>query len=160
VDLGSPAWEAGLTEGDEVRVFAFNARDFLYDPQRAVPEGRRKAMGHVGSAEECLARLQRPVPGKQFYFQLKRPGEAKLFETQTTVRQRPLWRFFPTKDNEWVLWRWRDYYYDTSTHGDSYISWQVFSDPGKVPDFYRAEQFRDRFHRPDKVAATVRTLAA
>ena len=32
----------------------------------------------------------------------------------TTIRQRPLWRFFPTRDGQWVLWRWRDFFRTTN----------------------------------------------
>lgn len=153
VDQGSPAWEAGLSKGDEIVLFAFNATEFLYDPQKSVTDTRR--FKKLGTAEECLDRLRRPVPGLEFYFRVKRAGEAKPLDQLTTVRNRPAWRFFPTRDGEWVLWRWLDYYYDTSTQGDSYIGWHVNSGDGDVdkkPAFYRAEQFRKVFHRPDKVA--------
>ena len=70
----------------------------------------------------------------------------------TTVRQRPLWRFFATSDDEWVLWRWRDFFYDTSTRGDSYIGWQVNGDVDETPEFHEAEKFRERFHQPEKIS--------
>jgi WD40 repeat protein len=163
VDPGSPAWEAnadqsrkqdGLAEGDEIALFAFNSNDFLYDPHNQIKEAERKKREIKRlskSAEECLRYLERPVPGKQFHFRVKREGVETLLDLQTTVRQRPVWRFFPMRDGEWVLWRWRDYHYDTSTHGDRYIGWQVSGDVAETPQFYRAEQYRNRFHRPDKI---------
>jgi hypothetical protein len=159
VDPGSPAWEAGLIEGDEVAVFAFNLTEFLFDPYKNIPEPVRKLSKHVGSMKECLERLRQPVPGRQFYFKLKRRGRADLVEAGTTIRQRPLWRFFPTRDGEWVLWRWRDYYYDTSTFGDQLIGWQVGTDVDDTPTFYKAEHFRERFHKPEKVADVIEKMA-
>ena len=140
VDAGSPAWEMGLTKDDEVTLLAYDGKQV------------------AGGADAWLARLRQPVPGKELYFELKRPGAAQTIKALTTVRQRPLWRFFPTRDNEWVLWRWRDYYYDSSTNGDQYIGWQVSGDVDTTPAFYKAEQFRQQFYRPDKVAAMLAAL--
>lgn len=141
VDLGSPAWEVGLIEGDEIVLFAFNAKPVY---------SRTPKYGQIGTNAECLERLQHPEPGKEFYFGWKR-GNSPLQEQLTTVRQRPLWRFFPASDGEWVIWRWRDYYYDTSVHGDEYIGWQVSGDVNVKPEYYRAEQLRNRFYHPQKV---------
>jgi len=153
VDPGSPAWEAGLTKGDEVALFAFAGNQELYDPAKRWPEDRRaRYKQQLTTSDALLTRLRDPEPWKEFYFLLKREGKADLIEAATTVRQRPLWRFFPTADGEWVLWRWRDYYYDASTNGDAFIGWQVSGDVDKTPVFYRAEQFRQRFHSPAKVS--------
>jgi WD40 repeat protein len=132
VDLGSPAWEAGLVEGDEITLLAFAGKKV------------------DGGPDAWLQRLRRPVPGKELYFEVRR-GRQKT-ATLTQVRQRPLWRFFPTRDREWVLWMWQNYYYDTSTNGDSLIGWHVNNrDLDREPRFYKAEQFRKHFHRPDVI---------
>lgn len=152
VDAGSPAWEAGLTANDEVaffRVGSYLKPEFDYD--------RRDPAKPLAAVEQCLDQLRRPVPGKSFYFEIRRPNQAKLIQLVTTVRQRPLWRFFPTRDREWVLWRWQDFFYDTSTNGDFFIGWQMCGDVDQTPVFHRAEQFRAKFHRPDIIG---RTLAA
>jgi WD40 repeat protein len=142
VDEGSPAWEGRLTAGDEVSGFWFNVREFIYDAAQAAKGGP--------SAAECVARLRRPVPGQEFAFLLKRPGQAKLIPAKTSVRQRPQWRFFPGGEREWVLWLYWSYYYDTSTYGDYLIGWHVNdSSLDREPAFYQAEQFRHRFQRPD-----------
>src|SRR5262249_26869345 len=65
------------------------------------------------------------------------------------------WRFFPTRDREWVIWRWRDYYYHTSTKGDFNIGWQRNYKVTEVPVFSRAEQFRAKFHDQKKVEKTL-----
>ena len=157
VDAGSPAWEAGLQEGDEIVIFRFNAFDFLYDPNRTLT-AHAALFKQIGGAAECIDRLSRPVPGKEFYFKVVRTGSAKPLEMLTTVRQRPVWRFFPTTDGEWVLWRWRDFFYDTSYRGDSYLGWQLSRDADETPRFYKAEQYRERYHRPEKLAEGIKDV--
>jgi WD40 repeat protein len=144
VDVGSPAWEAQLAQGDEVVRLQFNNREFVYD-------AGRQGAGSPGAAE-CLARLRQPVPGLEFAFWLQRAGEKEPVIKLTTVRQRPQWRFFPGSDREWVLWLGRSYYYDTSTYGDYFIGWHVNDRHlDREPAFHRAEQFRHHFQRPDYV---------
>ena len=47
---------------------------------------------------------------------------------------------------------WRNNFYDTSTKGDYAVGWHVnAADPKAPPAFYRAEQFRKVFHRPDVI---------
>ena len=160
VDTGSPAWEAGLAAGDEVIEFTNGVYEFLFEKDPAVTREEASRYKTVGSAKEALERLRRPVPGKEHFFEVVRGGKrmpAKL----TTVRQRPLWRFLPIFERpdeppEWVLWLWHDYYYDTSTRGDFYIGWHVNGAEGATPAFYRAEQFRKRFHNPSKVIQAIR----
>lgn len=134
-EAGSPGWEAGLTAGDEVVLLAYNGKTV------------------EGGAAKWLERLQQPVPGRELYFRVKRAGAAQPIDLLSTVRQRPVWRFYPTRDREWVIWRQRDYYYDTSTNGDYYIGWQINGkDVDEKPTFYPAERFRKRFHQPRKIA--------
>ena len=132
VDVGSPTWEAGLLVKDEVVRFGFNVK-WLEDD----PAAWRK-------------RLDAPVPGLEHFFEVRR-GDATL-QFKTLLKQRPLWRFFPAGDDEWVLWMWRNNFYDTSTKGDYALGWHVNApDPKDSPAFYRAEQFRKVFHRPDVI---------
>ena len=132
---GSPGWEAKLEPGDEIIRLRYDVREV-----------------HGGPAAWQTV-LQDPIPGKELVFNLRRTGQPDEIITLTTVRQRPLWKFFSTEDNEWVLWRWRDYYYDCSTKGDDSIGWQINTETDTTPMFIAAEQFRSRFYRPDKVAA-------
>jgi WD40 repeat protein len=142
VDLFSPAWEAGLIEGDEILVLAAGAKK-VFDPEGKV------AGGQMSDMQTALEPLRQAEPGTELYFLLRRPDQDDLVQTKTSVRRRPLWRFFPSH-NEWVLWMWGHHYYDTSTNGDSFIGWQVNKGDGldRTPSFYRAEQLRDIFHRP------------
>jgi WD40 repeat protein len=140
VAAGSPAWETGLVAGDEVKTFKFAGAAGALD----------------GGPQAWLARLQNPEPGTEHFFVIRRAGQE--IPLKTTVRQRPLWRFFPTKDNEWVLWMWQNSYYDTSTKGDSYIGWHVNApDMNREPTFYRAEQFRRIYERPDVIDKLLQT---
>jgi WD40 repeat protein len=111
VDVGSPAWEAGLEEGDEVTRFAFRGK-FLDE----------------GGPAAWLKHLEDPTPGVEHYFVVARGKKTE--NVLTTVRQRPLWRFLPTTDartgiDEYVLWMWQNHYYDTSTKGDYKIGWHI-----------------------------------
>jgi WD40 repeat protein len=124
VDAASPAWEAGLIAGDEIILFAFGGY-----PVEGGPAAWHK-------------QLMDPVPGKEHYFRVLRDG--KKIDMLTTARQRPLWRFFPARDGrDWVIWMWRNAYYDSSLKGDYSIGWHInSSEPNGSPKFYRAEQFR------------------
>jgi WD40 repeat protein len=132
VDVGSPAWEAGLFAGDIVTAFHF--------------EGKKDRM--PGGPDAWWKQLRDPKPGVEHRFDVLRDGKP-VPKLATTARQRPLWRFFPTRDNEWVLWMWQNSYYDTSTNGDSYIGWLVNApDLDREPQFVPAERFREVYNRP------------
>ena len=133
---GSPAWEAGLAAGDQVLEF--------------------KADAETVARKQWATALARPEPAIELYFEFKRPGVEKPLRSVTMVKQRPLWRFFPLNNREWVLWRWRDYFYDSSATGDSYIGWQVNGQVEDTPEFYKAEQFRWTRRFPEKVDEIIR----
>ncbi|HYT94203.1 MAG TPA: hypothetical protein VEL76_36135 [Gemmataceae bacterium] len=153
VDSGSPAWEAGLTRGDEIIGLAV-AREVLFNRNLRHGNWGKKDCGTPELARDALNNAK---PSEEHYFAFRRPGKKEIIEQLTSVRQRPLWRFFPSREGEWVLWRWRDYYYDTSTRGDSLIGWQRNDDnPLAPPEFYKAEQFRNEFHKPQLVAAMLK----
>mgnify|MGYP001191477248 CR=1 FL=1 len=137
VEAGSPAWEAKLQPGDVVSMFAY---------------GGKPVDGGPAAWLDTLRTLQ---PGKQCYFgNVLRDGQP-IGDRLTTVRQRPIWRFFPMARREWVLWRHQDYYYDTSTNGDFRVGWQLSRDVDETPTFYKTEQFRVRFHQPEKVIEAI-----
>jgi WD40 repeat protein len=147
VDTGGPAWEAGLNLGDEIRLLAFDGRrPPVYN--RTNTEG-----GPAGTPEACIARLNNPIPGKEFRFDLLRPGQRSTVPAATRIFRRPQWRFFPTRDRDWAIWLWRSYYYDTSTHGDSLIGWHINRGPAGIekPQFFSADKLRTVYHRQDIV---------
>jgi hypothetical protein len=164
VALGSPAWELGVTPGDEIITLVASASKFAYNVSGK--DLKELGIGLPGKGtrdlEKALAELRGAQPSQELIVYWKTP-RGEILSEKTTVRQRPLWRFFPTrpeKGNEYVLWRWRDYYYDTnSATADSLLGWHVNTGNqgiGDTPQFYPLERFRQRFHKPGKVWATVR----
>lgn len=142
VAVGSPGWEAGLVVVDEVEEFHFR--------------GNPKV--EPGGPKAWKEKLENPQPGLEYGFRIRRQGIENAFSLGTTVRQRPLWRFFPTNDGEWVLWMWQGAYYDTSTRGDSYLGWLVNAlKENDAPTFYAAEKFRTLYERPDVLDKLLKT---
>ena len=166
VDIGSPVWEAGLLAGDEIALVGItenNKPKIVYKwpaaltykvGERAVPMDA----GAVGDAAAATALLANPEPGKEIFLVWKRAGQTDCLAQPTTVRNRPLWRFFPTRDNEWVLWMWQNGYYDTSTHGDFHIAWHV-NDPNmdREPRLIPVERMRAQFQREEVIDELLNT---
>jgi WD40 repeat protein len=188
VSLGSPAWEAlnpltgaeddrcRLAEGDEIDMVLLPTfgktrgvvEAFLYDPRRRFKFYQESQFPHLknenirrGNVDEVIERLHNARPNQEHIF-LKRVGGKEFFKN-TSVIQRPLWRFFPERKPEgrnvlrrggqdWVLWRFRDFAYDTnSAAADNYVGWQVNRGPNDKPDFFPLERLRTRFQQPAKV---------
>jgi WD40 repeat protein len=141
VAAGSPAWEAHLEPGDAITWFGY---------------GGKKA---EGGPAEWHATLRGPTPGLVCDFYLERGGVKNLY-TMTTNRQRPLARFFPMSNREWVLYRYYDFYYDCSTNGDRYLAWQLSGEVDTPPRFDPLERYRKRFFKPEKVASLFSDLGA
>lgn len=141
VDTASPAWEMGLKPGDEIVWLMFDGRPYF-------------GSGLPASPAEAKARLDNPVPGKELFLFVKREGRPDYFRTLTTARTRPMWRFVPGPDGEWVLWMWQGSYYATSSHGDTLVGF-VMNDATltQSPTYYKLEQFRDVFNREEDVIA-------
>jgi WD40 repeat protein len=135
---GSPSWEARLEPGDRIKEFYY---------------GGKKA---TGAPTDWLATLRNPTPGLACEFVLER-GDGVLY-SMTTTRQRPLARFFPMDNREWVLWRYYDFYYDCSANGDRFLAWQLSGDVDTTPRFDPLERYRKRFFKPEKVAALFNDL--
>src|SRR5262249_19861686 len=125
------------------------------------------------SASQAAEKLQSAGAGRALVFVWKRHGKIAGMQ-YTTMPQRPLWRFFPTRQdqgNDWIIWRWIDFYYDTrSPNADRYVGWHVNdAKPLGTPTFHPLERFRGTdlvkqgqtgevgFHRPEKVWTTLQT---
>ncbi|HEY1186131.1 MAG TPA: caspase family protein, partial [Gemmata sp.] len=146
VDPGSPGWEAGLRAGDALDLLAVDAKLVLE---------RRAKREPFGTAADALKALQAPEPRIELHFGIA-AGKTARHGTVSTVRQRPVWKWFPAFDaqnrlNDWVVWMWHGSYYHTkSANGDRLVGWHVNApDPGGRPEFYQLQQFEKRFHRPD-----------
>lgn len=149
VDVGSPAWEAGLIVGDRIELLAVAGQ------RPPVLDAAHK----IGSRAAALAALSNPEPGKELYFEFRRPGVAERMKQLTTVRQRPLWKFFPSADQrDWVLVMWQGSYYDTSTNGDYLIGWHLNDvTVERQPQFLRAEQLRRQFQNETVIDRLLQT---
>ena len=151
---GSPLWEMGLEAGDTI--------ESLFIPDSAIVGAAKAKLIYqhapthpVDTPRKAIALLQADgKAGREHLFLWHRPNDPQLYAGLTSVTDRPLWRFFPHGEAEWVLWRWRDYFYDCSTNGDYAIGWQRNHPLAEVrqPDFLKAEQYRLPFHRPEKIA--------
>lgn len=155
VDTGSPGWEAGLRVGDTLDLLAVGGK-LLYD--------RRPNSKEAGTAEAALAALQQPAPRIELFFGWTTQGQPGRKESLTTVRQRPLWKWFPAFNErgrltDWVVWMWHGSYYHTkSAHGDRLIGWHVnHPESGGRPEFYQLQQFEQHFHRLDAIEKLVAT---
>lgn len=142
VDLGSPAWEAGLSADDQVLTLVTGGKNFVFDALAKYTDKRK-------SPADAQQVLKNPVAGSELYFEWRRPNDKNIIYQFTTVRQRPVWKFFPTRDREWVLWRWRDYLYDASAKGDFHLGFQENGSAAlDTPKFFRAEQLRHKLYQP------------
>lgn len=154
VDPGSPAWEAGLRVDDIIDLLAVNG-DLIFDRR----EGQK-----AGGTDDALAAFKTPRPRVELYFGLAARGATPRRETLTTVRQRPMWKWFPAFDshnkmNDWVVWMWHGSYYHTKTaNGDRLAGWHVNApDPGGRPEFYQLQQFEKQFHQPEVLEKLMET---
>ena len=148
VDPGSPAWEAGLAKDDVIDRLSIDGK---------VAFNRNAKFPIAGGPADALNALNDPSSGVELSFDLHTPN-AVMRETLTTVRQRPLWKMFPTfhadkKLAEWTIWMWHGSFYDTSTHGDRLIGWHMNHPQilrGK-PQYYPLERFKGHFYRPQVI---------
>jgi len=155
VDTGSPAWEAGLRPGESLDHLAVGGLP-VYD--------RRAGAKPAGTSAVALAALAEDRPGVELFFGRPTAGMGERRESLTTVRQRPLWKWFPAFDDhhrltDWAVWMWHGSFYHTkSAHGDRLAGWHVnHPEPGGRPAFYQLQQFEKQFHRPEVIEKLVNT---
>ena len=175
VATGSPGWEAGLQAGDEVLLLAvgFNR---VYDARPAakvaVPEegtpyetDERPAVLPALNAPADLAAalkvLTAAAPARGLYFRVRTKGGATR-DVTTSVKQRPLWKLYPTftpddKPAEWVAWMWKGSYYQTaSPNGDELVGWHLNGPtPNLAPRFHPLSHYKG-YQRNELVRALVR----
>lgn len=154
IDIGSPAWEMGLIPGDEIVLMVVGAGPPTFN-RSGLHTGRYGPP--TGKPDDCLAYLGNPVPSQFLHLGWKRAKADKVYEQLSSVIRRPLWRFFPSFDakntlTDWIVWMWKTSNYHTSTNGDFLVGWHVNHPTlDGTPKFYRAEQFREHFHKPQVV---------
>ena len=168
VETGGPAWEMGLRQNDEI-VLTVNTigRDsnILY-AQRGKYKPRTFE-NDEGSPKDAMDALKAPNVGTEYYLAWKRGAD--VMENLSTLRRRPLWRFFPSFDekdqvDQWVAWIWKGGHYAASSSGDYLVGWQL-NDPEtitrKAPRFYKADAFArvlkdNSYKRPSVVLGLMR----
>jgi WD40 repeat protein len=160
LDEGGPAWEMGLLKGDDVVFLVQGGGEPGYAlpgtyGHNLPPEKKKVIEKTVGTPQVALDVLKDPTSGVEYYLAWKRPGQAGVMEGLTTVRRRPVWRFFPAFDakgefDNWVAWMWKTGHYATSTNGDFLVGWQL-NDPEtitkKKPAFFLANRFHTELNK-------------
>jgi WD40 repeat protein len=149
VDAGSPAWEFGLNAKDRI-VDLSEGRTFIYP---------RPKSGPGVDTDADIAAIQKPRPGARLEVAWRRGAKNAAMYGFGTVVDRPMWRMFPSGGNRWVLWQYRNFFYDCQDGGDFDIGWQRSYDLARVlkrPDFYAAEQFRQPYHKPEIIQRMLR----
>ena len=102
VNVGSPAWESGLSEGDRIDRLAIGG-EIVYDAR----EGKQR----VGTADSAAKALTHPRSGVEHFFWWQSPGQTERRATPCRLKQRPLWKWFPAFDDhdritDSVMWMW------------------------------------------------------
>jgi WD40 repeat protein len=132
VHPAGPLFSSGLREGDVLR-------KMLWNDGLAVHEETRP---------ETMRELLRSLPWTaQVAFQTERNGASRP-AFQRLPAWEPLATLFVSADREWAFWTPQGYY-DASINGFTLFGWQVNRGLEKLPDFYRADQFRKKLERPD-----------
>ncbi len=166
VDPGSPAWEAGLTPGDQLDFFSVREgptaqHSWLYNPaglakkvdntdvykgelnQEGLKQLWQSRVSKLLSARETIDYLHQAKPGREHVFAWRDKDNQPKVEL-TTLRQRPLWVFYPTRaaqGNHWLIWRWRDFYYDSDLQNtDRLAGLQRSYGVKRKPTFYSLSQ--------------------
>jgi len=153
VDVGSPAWEAGLSQGDRIELLAVGGKA-VYD---------RRNKQNVGTPEAAVAALTRPQSGIELFFGWT-TAQGDRRATPTRIKQRPLWKWFPAFDDrgrltDSIMWMWHgSYYYTASVHGDRMVGWHVnATEVTGTPEFQPLELYKHLFLRPDVIAKLIGT---
>lgn len=153
VDVGSPAWEAGLSTGDRVELLAVGGKA-VYD---------RRPGRTVGTLEKAVAALERPRSGVELFFGWTTArGDRRA--TPTHLKQRPLWKWFPAFDDrgrltDSVVWMWHgSYYFTASAHADRMVGWHVNApEVAGTATFHPLERYKHLFLRPDVIEKLLAT---
>lgn len=130
-----PLFFRGLRAGDQL------VRLRWFDPE---------ATGGVAQETdpEAMAAVLRDVAfDTQVVFDWQRRGEAGA-GFQSFPAWQPLAQLFVDADREWAMWTPAGIY-DASANGSRRFGWQVNRGVDRLPDYFRADQFRQRLERPD-----------
>jgi len=139
VDSGSPADEAGLSVGDEL------TKLMVGGVRAEIPQA------------EWLKELQYPQPTRELAFRIRNERFPEGIGTKTFLLHRPFAKFIPLRDGDrdrdWVLYTYRQVYYDCSENARDWIRWLVSKDKAKTPpEVFPITRFAKFLFKPDKVS--------
>jgi WD40 repeat protein len=153
LDVGSPAWEAGLSAGDVVNGLAVDGKEVYKRQPKRDP---------VGAPEDAARALENPQSGIELFFAWTAGKSQRA--TPTRIKQRPLWKWFPAFDErgrmtDSILWMWHgSYYYTASLHGDRMVGWHVnHPDVSGTAEFHSLERYKHLFLKPGVIAKLIGT---
>ena len=132
VEPAGPLFAKGIRDGDVLREIRWNGGQAIHAEAR--PTAIRE-------------QLQSLPWGTQVVFESARQG-ARQPTFQLLPAWQPLASLFVSADRQWAYWTPQGYY-DASINGYTLFGWQVNRGLGFLPDFYRADQFRQKLERPD-----------
>ncbi len=132
VHPAGPLWGKGLRSGDVVLQIRWS--DGKTEHAERDPAG-------------VLKQLAELPWGTQVAFESARRGERQP-SFQSLPAWPPLATLFVSRERQWAFWTPQGYY-DASINGYTMFGWQVNRGLEKLPDFYRADQFRKTLERPD-----------
>lgn len=163
VSVGSPAWEAGLKEGQQVLRLGLAGNKKVYSQE----EG--SGWPKVGTPAEAVKALAGPhTPGLEVYVETDGPADSRAHKT--TVQQRPVWKWFAAFTdpapagadakkpeapgvNDSVVWMWKgSWYHANSPNGDGLVGWHV-NDKQVIgsPRFLRLRELSEHYRKPELV---------
>ncbi len=106
------------------------------------------------------------VPGEAWHVNITRDGRLLIVAYgDGTIRWHRLTDgsellalFIHPDGKRWVAWTPQGYY-DASIDGDGLVGWQVNRGYDQIPDFYKFQQFRARFNRPEVIQELLQTAS-
>lgn len=159
VAVGSPAWEAGLKEGERI------TRVGLAGTLRVFSETADANWPKVGTPAEAVKALAGThPPGQEVYVETDGPADGRAHKT--TLQQRPVWKWFAaftdpadakkpegTGVSDSVVWVWKgSWYHANSPNGDGLVGWHVNDKQvSGSPRFLRLRELSRHYRKPELV---------
>ena len=128
-----PLYRRGVRKGDAITKIGW-ADDKAADHEATNPA-------------EILARLGDLTADTQVFFEYTR-GNRQPKAFQLISAWQPMASLFAAEEREWAYWT-PEGYYDASANGHTLFGWQVNQGLYRLPEFFRADQFRKTLERPE-----------
>lgn len=118
--------------------------DVITSVTYALPDGRAVARG----PDEILRVLAQTELWQSLELTVERDGKPLDRAMVVTPAWEPLATLFLAEGGEWAFWTPQGYY-DCSVSGDQLFGWQINRGRDRLPEYFRADQFRRELERPD-----------